>query len=115
MPDIGLGEVVVIAVLALLVFGPDRLPKVAADAGRLLRQVRELASNARRDLVDAAGLQEDGEVRAAVNQLDPRQVLRPEPPSTPRPQPTEASTDNVKQPAAPAAPAAASGDLDDWT
>ena len=44
VPDIGLGEVVVMAILALLIFGPERLPKVAADAGRLLRQVRELAA-----------------------------------------------------------------------
>ena len=75
--DIGVGEVLLIAALALLVFGPDRLPKVAADAARALRQVREMASAARRELSDAAGLQDD-EVSGAVRtlrDLDPRRGL----------------------------------------
>ena len=75
--DIGLGEVLLIAVLALLVFGPDRLPKVAADAARTLRQIREMASAARRELSDAAGLKDD-ELAGAVRDLrdlDPRRAL----------------------------------------
>ena len=85
MLDIGLGEVLLIAVLALLVFGPDRLPKVASDAARTLRQVREMAAAARRELSDAAGLQ-DEEVTGAVRTLrglDPRRVLDPLPPPGP--------------------------------
>jgi sec-independent protein translocase protein TatB len=80
VPDIGLGELIVIAILALLVFGPDRLPKVAADAARTLRQVRQMATAARRDLADAAGLEKDPELAAAVRELrdlDPRRVLEP--------------------------------------
>jgi sec-independent protein translocase protein TatB len=79
VPDIGLGELIVIAVLALLVFG-DRLPKVAADAARTLRQVRQMASAARKDLADAAGLDKDPELASAVRDLramDPRRVLEP--------------------------------------
>jgi sec-independent protein translocase protein TatB len=86
--DIGFGELVVIAILALLVFGPDRLPKVASDAARTLRQVREMASAARRDLADAAGLQEDPELAAAVRDirdLDPRRALRGLADETPAP------------------------------
>lgn len=78
MLDIGLGEMLLIAVLALLVFGPDRLPKVAADAARLLRQVRQISADARRNLVEAAGtLDEDGELAATVREirnLDPRRA-----------------------------------------
>jgi sec-independent protein translocase protein TatB len=79
MLDIGLGEVIVIAILALLVFGPDRLPKVASDAARTLRQVRQMATAARKDLSDAAGLQDDDELVQAVREireLDPRRALR---------------------------------------
>ena len=79
MLDIGLGEMALIAVLALLVFGPDRLPKVAADAARMLRQVRQMAVAARRDLADAAGLADDPELSQAVRDirdLDPRRALR---------------------------------------
>jgi sec-independent protein translocase protein TatB len=48
----GLGweEVLVLAVLGLLIFGPDRLPKAAQDLGRLLRQLRQMASGAANDL-----------------------------------------------------------------
>lgn len=38
--DLGWGEVVVILVLALFVFGPERLPGIAAEAGRGLRKIR---------------------------------------------------------------------------
>jgi sec-independent protein translocase protein TatB len=79
VPDIGLGELVVIAAIAVLVFG-DRLPKVAADAARALRQVRQIATAARKDLSDAAGLGSDPELSSAVRDLrdlDPRRVLEP--------------------------------------
>jgi sec-independent protein translocase protein TatB len=79
VPDIGFGEIVVIVVIALLVFGPDRLPKVAADAARLLRQVRVMAASARKDLVDAAGLEDDGEMAQTVRDLrdlDPRRAMQ---------------------------------------
>jgi Tat protein translocase TatB subunit len=79
VPDIGLGEIIVIVVIALLVFGPDRLPKVAADAARMLRQVRVMAASARKDLVDAAGLKDDGEMAQTVRDLrdlDPRRAMQ---------------------------------------
>jgi sec-independent protein translocase protein TatB len=78
MLDIGIWEFLVIGVLALLVFGPDRLPKAAADAGRLLRQLRQSATSARGDLVSAAGLEEGGDlagVMADLRELDPRRIV----------------------------------------
>jgi len=56
MFDIGIGEILVLAVVGLLVFGPDRLPKAAADAGRWLRQIKVMAANAKSDLADSAGV-----------------------------------------------------------
>ena len=50
MFDIGIGEVVVIAVVALLVFGPDRLPAMARQWRDFMRNVREQATRARADL-----------------------------------------------------------------
>ena len=40
MMGIGFAEFLVIGVVALLVFGPDRLPDFARQAGRMVRQVR---------------------------------------------------------------------------
>lgn len=48
--NLGWGELAFLIVIALFVFGPERLPKVAADAGRMLRQVRAMAQNATADI-----------------------------------------------------------------
>ena len=54
MLDIGLGEVALIAVLALLVFGPDRLPGAARMAGlwvgRLKRSFNAIKTEVEREL-----------------------------------------------------------------
>lgn len=48
-------EMIAIAVIALLIFGPDKLPKLAADAARLLREVRRMATGARQELQESLG------------------------------------------------------------
>jgi sec-independent protein translocase protein TatB len=47
---VGWSELLVLAVVGLLVFGPERLPKAAADAARAVRQLRTLARGAAADL-----------------------------------------------------------------
>src|SRR3954470_20784314 len=54
MFDVGIGEAALLAVLALVIFG-DKLPKVAAQAGRTLRQLRIMANNATADLKEGLG------------------------------------------------------------
>jgi sec-independent protein translocase protein TatB len=53
--SLGWGEVLALVVIALFVFGPDKLPKVARDAGRMLRQLREMANGARTQLKSELG------------------------------------------------------------
>ncbi|MGH8869264.1 MAG: sec-independent translocase [Actinomycetes bacterium] len=53
--DIGLGEILALGVVAMFVFGPDKLPKIAADAGRMVRQLRRMATDARSDLSEHLG------------------------------------------------------------
>jgi sec-independent protein translocase protein TatB len=53
--DVGLGEALLLVVLALVIFGPDQLPKVASQAGRALRQLRTMANSAKEDLRDGLG------------------------------------------------------------
>ncbi|HWA65408.1 MAG TPA: sec-independent translocase [Mycobacteriales bacterium] len=55
LSNVGLPEVLLLAVIGLLVFGPERLPKAAAEAGRLLRQLRQLAHNAKAELASELG------------------------------------------------------------
>lgn len=84
MFNIGLGEILVIAVLGLLIFGPDRLPEAAGKAGRALRQLKALASNATEDFKQAAGLDgQDSSALADLRDLHPKRiaasVLEPDP------------------------------------
>jgi sec-independent protein translocase protein TatB len=53
--SLGWGEVLALVVVALFVFGPDKLPRVARDAGRMLRQLREMANGARTQLKSELG------------------------------------------------------------
>jgi sec-independent protein translocase protein TatB len=55
VPDVSLWEILTIGVIGLLVFGPDKLPKLAADAARLLREVRRMATGAQQDLKESLG------------------------------------------------------------
>ena len=50
MFDIGTGELGLIALIALLVLGPERLPGAARTAGALLRKARQSWSNVREDI-----------------------------------------------------------------
>ncbi|MDQ4075036.1 MAG: twin-arginine translocase TatA/TatE family subunit [Chloroflexota bacterium] len=38
--NVGLGEMLIIFIIALLVFGPERLPEIARQAARILAQIR---------------------------------------------------------------------------
>ena len=73
MMGIGFAEFLVIGVVALVVFGPDRLPEFARQAGRLVRQVRQMSRQARDDIRNELGPEyADFE----LTDLDPRRAIR---------------------------------------
>jgi len=53
--DIGIGEVFGLAVLAMFLVGPERLPKVASEAAKWVKKIRELANSATAELKDSLG------------------------------------------------------------
>src|SRR5689334_3103469 len=55
MFNVGPMEFVVLALVAVIVLGPDRLPQFARDAANMLRTLRELATGARTQLRDELG------------------------------------------------------------
>jgi sec-independent protein translocase protein TatB len=73
MFDIGLPEFAVLAVAALFIFGPERLPQAAAQAAKLLKQVRNMATNARAELTNELG-PEFGNL--SLEDLNPRTFIR---------------------------------------
>ncbi len=55
MFDLSLTKLLVLAVIALIVFGPHELPKIASQAGRALRDLRRIAEGAKADLREGLG------------------------------------------------------------
>lgn len=54
--SVGFGELLLIGVVALIVFGPHRLPEIARKAGQLMAQARR----ATREFTDALDAEYDG-------------------------------------------------------
>jgi sec-independent protein translocase protein TatB len=71
--DIGFGELMVIALVAVLVFGPDKLPVLAKQAGAIARKARDFANSARDELRSELG---EGYADLELRDLDPRTIVR---------------------------------------
>ena len=82
MFEVGFSELLLIMALALLVLGPQKLPKVVAEVGRWMGRARAMARQFREQL----------EVEAAEPQRPPPPA--PPPPPPPAPTPTPTSTDD---------------------
>ena len=59
MPQVGPLEILVIFVVALVVFGPKEIPKVARQAAKAWREVQRFQANLRRDIDDVLRDDED--------------------------------------------------------
>jgi len=56
--NVGLGEIVIIVLVALLLFGPERLPEMARQAGRWLGRLRLTTQEALDQLKDETDLKD---------------------------------------------------------
>ncbi|PUA81978.1 sec-independent translocase [Nocardioides currus] len=73
MFGVGLAEMAMIAFVAIIVFGPDRLPVLAKQAGIMVRKARAMANSARDEIREELGPDyADLELR----DLDPRNIVR---------------------------------------
>ena len=91
MFDIGFGELGLLAVVGLLVLGPERLPRVARTTGALLRKARQSWHSVRSEIereLAAEDLRQT--IRDTAAAADPTSDLRRVIESTPTPPPPAA-------------------------
>src|SRR6478752_7489297 len=65
MFEVGFTEILVISVLALVVLGPEKLPRVAAQIGRWVGRARAMARQFREQLEDEVQLAETNKANKA--------------------------------------------------
>lgn len=98
--NLGFSEIFMIGLVALLVFGPDKLPELARLAGRAVREFRKASAQFNLTMRDTFEHLEDGRVpeaplRDLAQKLDPRAMIQgalmpPTGDSNPLPVPEEA-------------------------
>lgn len=78
MLDINGGELLVLGAVAIVVLGPERLPSYAAQLGRLVRDARSFARNAREQVRSEMGEDFDEIDWQALDprRYDPRRIVR---------------------------------------
>jgi sec-independent protein translocase protein TatB len=69
----GWPEILLIGIVGVIVFGPDRLPDFARQAARFVRTVRRMAQDAKDDLGRELGHDLSG---LELKSLDPREAVR---------------------------------------
>lgn len=101
MFDVGLWEVALLLVIAMIVVGPDRLPKLATSIGRFTGKIRRMAQTIQRDIDRQIALEDQQKIRESVESVrqqlnqDVMQPLSQEPTHSD----TESATDSSKTPA----------------
>ena len=72
MFDLSVTKLLVLAVIALIVFGPNELPKITRQAGRALRDLRRIAEGAKADLREGLGPEFDA---FEIEDLNPKRFV----------------------------------------
>lgn len=102
MGNLGLQELLLVAAVALLVFGPDRLPELARQTGKAVARFRELTSRSMAELKAAADIEDLdrelrdlrrdlGDVRSSVTRAITTEPRRVRPADAPPPTDPEAT------------------------
>ncbi len=96
MFGLSFGEIVIIAILALVLLGPDRLPEALKTAGKTLRDLKK-ATDGLKDQVEKEMYSVEKSIEKAMNAPDVPPVAKAAMDASPRPvvPAPEASRENV--------------------
>ncbi|MEU1373385.1 sec-independent translocase [Streptomyces triculaminicus] len=122
--DIGPLELVALVVLAVLIFGPDKLPKLIQDVSSTLRKIRQFSDSAKEDIRSELGPEfkdfefEDLNPKTFVrkhvlekDELGLKEIRNGFDFSSEMSDVTDAVHGRTSEPQSPAAPSAGTGDL----
>jgi sec-independent protein translocase protein TatB len=70
MFDIGFWELAIIALVALIIIGPKRLPEFARDTGRVVGKIRNFIQSAKRELEKELELDQLNDLNESINHVD---------------------------------------------
>ncbi len=94
-PSLGMGELLIIGVVALIVFGPRKLPELGRSLGKTLQEFRRASNELKHTLDEEISTEERNAERARVAASAPAAVE----PAPAEPAPTEPAA--IDSPAAP--------------
>lgn len=69
-------EFIVIALILVVIVGPEKLPELAAQLGRLIREVKAIATGAKARVQEELGPDFDELKNLDPRQYDPRRIVR---------------------------------------
>lgn len=81
MPQIGPLEILVVAVLALLVLGPEKLPEMARSVGKGLKQLKHMASEVKSEFDLSLEEEPDPQPVIALSEVSPKEETSARPDS----------------------------------
>jgi len=70
MFDIGFWEIIIIAVVALLIVGPDRLPQLARETGKWIGKIRRMIYGLKEEFAKELRIDEENSLNKELNKLD---------------------------------------------
>ena len=76
MLDLSMGEIGVIAAIALVVLGPDKLPQVAKTAGSLMGKAQRFVSQVKNDIDKEVELSELKKIQEDAKKMADRKSTR---------------------------------------
>jgi sec-independent protein translocase protein TatA len=98
MPSLGPAEILVVLVVALLVFGPDKMPEIARQVGKGMREFRRVQQHLKSELRDVVSEFDAPPSGGTPSGGDPVPMLPPrdDSPSLPPPPATGSDTHSAE-------------------